>query len=140
MPILEPVTSFNGLYTASPVLFWAIILTAVSHHPVHSALHGRIHKPYKKLFGDFLTRPLHTLKDLHALLLICHWPFDVESQQEDPSWIHCGVAVNTALYMGLNRLEDENLFGARLAKHSLQISNLKCRRMTWMKCYQISTQ
>jgi hypothetical protein len=99
-----------------------------------------MHVQYQKYFGEILTRPIQSMKDLHALLLICHWPFEVETQQEDPSWIHCGVAINAALYMGLNHPEDENLFGARLAKHSLQISTLKCRRMTWMKCFQISTQ
>lgn len=138
--MLETVTNFTELYSASSILFWAIILVAARHHPIHSTVHPKIHEPYRKMFGEFLTRPVHSLKDLHALLLLCQWPFEVESQQEDPSWIHCGMAINTALYMGLNRLKDENLFGARLSKHSLQISNLKCRRMTWMKCYQLGTQ
>ncbi|KAE9965821.1 hypothetical protein EG328_009377 [Venturia inaequalis] len=140
MPILEPVTSFTGLFAASSMLFWAIIFVSARHHPIHLEVHPKIHEPYRKIFGDFLTRPVHSLKDLHALLLLITWPFEVESQQEDPAWIHCGMAVNTALYMGLNRLEDENLFGSRLTKHFQQMANLRCRKMTWMKCFQLSTQ
>jgi hypothetical protein len=161
IPILEPVTSLNALYQASPFLFWGIIFTASHHHPRHSPLYMRLHEPYQNLLGRCLVRQIHLLKDLHALLLICHWPFEIESQQEDPSWIHCGIAVNTGLYLGLNRLEDEAMFDARRADRSLLVSNLlqashpqldlwkrqqiappksKYRRMTWMKCFQISTQ
>lgn len=139
MPILEPVTSFGDFYAASSMLFWAIIFVSARHHPMHSELHPKIHEPYRISFGKFLTRPVHSLKDLHALLILIQWPFEVETQQEDPAWIYAGMAVNTALYMGLNRLEDENSFGI-LTRHFQQMANLRCRKMTWMKCFQLSTQ
>jgi hypothetical protein len=50
------------------------------------------------------------------------------------------MVVNSALHMGLDKFEDEVLFGHRRAKHSLSSSDPRYRRMTWMKCFQISTQ
>jgi len=54
--------------------------------------------------------------------------------------MYCGIAVNAALYLGLDKMEDEVLFGYRKAKYSLSNSDPKYRRMTWLKCFQISTQ
>jgi hypothetical protein len=113
MPILEPVISLQKLYEQSPVLFWALALTASRHHPHHSQLYEQMREPYHNLFSGMISRPIHALKDLHALLTLCHWPFEVEAQVDDPSWSYTGMAVNAALNMGLDKFEDEILFGHR---------------------------
>lgn len=140
LPVLEPVHSFHVLYKESPSLFWAIAFTPSRHHPKHSHLYVRLREPFRLLISTLLSSPVQALKDLQALLIICQWPFEVGSQSEDPSCMHMGFVVMAALHLGLDKFEDEVLFGHRRAKQSLSLYDPKYRRWTWMKIFQISTQ
>lgn len=140
LPIIEPVTSLQDLNSSSPALFWSIVLTASRHHPHHAAVYEQLKDPFQRLLGHTLSIPLNILSDLQAVLITCHWPLEIKSQTEDPSWMHAGMAINAALQMGLDKFEDEVLFGHRRAKHSLTRFGQKYRMMTWMKCFQIGTQ
>jgi hypothetical protein len=140
LPILEPVKSLESLFSDSPVLFWSIIYTASLHCPNHSINVSAIREPFRSLLTGILCRPILSLKDLHALLVMCHWPFEVQSQADDPTWMYCGMAVNTALYMGLDKIDDEMFFGHSRVKQSYVFSDPRYRRMTWLKCFQINTQ
>lgn len=90
--------------------------------------------------SNLLISPVQALKDLQALLIICQWPLEVETHAEDPSWMLVGFVMNAALHMGLDKSEDEVLFGHRRAKHSLDLYDPNCRRRTWMKVFETSTQ
>ena len=140
LPILEPVRSLQKLYKDSLVLFWAIAFTTSRHHPRHFHLYKKLREPFQSLISALLSSPVQALKDVQALLIICQWPLAVESQSEDPSWMHSGFAINAALHMGLDKIEDEVLFGHRRAKQSLGFYDPKYRRRTWLKAFQISTQ
>jgi hypothetical protein len=140
LPILEPVGSLEKLHKDSPALFWAIPFTTSLHHPRHSHLYTQMREPFRLLISTLFTSPVQALKDLQALLIICQWPFEVGYQSEDPSLMHSGFVVNAALHMGLDKIEDEVLFGHRRAKHSLEYYGLKYLRRTWMKIFEISTQ
>ena len=140
MPILEPVRSLQKLYEDSSALFWAIAFTTSRHHPQHSALYTKLREPLQLLISSLLMSPVQALKDIQALLIICQWPLEVRTHSEDPSWMLTGFVVNAALHMGLDKFEDEVLFGHRRAKYSLSFYDPKFRRRTWMKAFQISTQ
>lgn len=97
-------------------------------------------EPFRLLISNLLSSAVQALKDLQALLIVCQWPVEVGTGSEDPSWMHSGFVVNAAMNMGLDKSEDEVLFGYRRAKNSLGFHDLKYRRRTWMKIFQISTQ
>lgn len=140
LPIIEPVTSLQDLYSSSPALFWSIVLTASRHHPHYAVVYEQLKDPFRRLIGRTLSSPLNILSDLQAVLITCHWPLEIKLQTEDPSCMHSGMAINAALQMGLDKSEDEVLFGYRRARYSLKNFSQKYSVMTWMKCFQIGTQ
>lgn len=103
-------------------------------------MYEQLKDPFQRLIGRTLSSPLNILSDLQAVLITCHWPLEIKSQLEDPSWMYSGMAINAALQMGLDKSEDEVLFGYRRARYSLKNFGQKYRMMTWMKCFQIGTQ
>ena len=139
-PILEPVVSLKELYEESRTLFWAIAITSCRHQSQHFGLYNRLCDPFRSLLSNLLITTVQRLKDLQALLLICQWPLDAETGTEDPSWMLVGFVMNAALHMGLDKNDDEVLFGYRRAKYSLQFYDVRCRRRTWIQIFQISTQ
>ncbi|KAF2492110.1 hypothetical protein BU16DRAFT_564574 [Lophium mytilinum] len=140
LPIFEPVTSLEELYTSAPALFWGIVLSASLHHPEHWKVHDQLRDAYQSLLEKISSRPIQIFAELQALILICYWPLEIVSQSEDPSWGHSGLVINTALHMGLDKFQDEVLFGHRKAKFTLRFVRPRNRMMTWMKCFQISCQ
>jgi hypothetical protein len=140
LPIFEPITSLKELYTTAPALFWGVTITASRYHPHHSDVYGRLIDSYQRLHEQTICRPVQVFAEVQALLLLCYWPLALLSQSEDPTWMHCGLVTNTALSMGLDKFNDEVLFGHRKSKHSLQHVNPRNRMMTWMKCFQVSCQ
>ena len=54
--------------------------------------------------------------------------------------MHSGFIMHAALHLGLDKHEDEVLFGHRRAKQSLALYNRRYRWRTWLKVFQISTK
>ena len=138
--MLEPVRSLHKLCTDSAALFWAIVFTAARYHPRHSHLYTSLYRPFRSLISDLLSSSAQNLKDLQALLIVCEWPLEVGAHSDDPSLMHSGFLVHAALHLGLDKHEDEVLFGHRRAKQSLALYDRKYRWRTWLKIFQISTK
>lgn len=98
-------------------------------------LFNRIHGPYDELVkAEILQAPLPLVK-IQALLHLCVWPLPVDSQTKDPSWLYCGIALNSALYMGLHRLHPTpSLRSVGVASGSAQ-----ARANTWLGCFYVHT-
>lgn len=133
---MEPV-SIDLVYRSSPLLFWTIVITVVSHCPEsfsHDML-ADIQKPYMELLRtEILSAPL-PLQHIQALLYLCTWPLPVEHQPDDPSWLYCGIAINAALYMGLNRVG----LPPSLRSVGVLSGTSQARAKTWLGCFHVST-
>ncbi len=98
-------------------------------------LFNLIRGPYEQLLkNEILNAPL-PLQKIQALLHLCVWPLPVETQAQDPSWLYCGIALNSSLYMGLHRHRPmPSLRSVGVASGSTQ-----ARANTWLGCFYVST-
>jgi hypothetical protein len=124
----------------SPALFWAIALTSTRHHAKNNGLYIQLRHAFRSILSNLVIAPIKTLEDLQALLMVCQWPLEVETQTEDPSWMLIGLAINAAQHMGLDKAEDEHILHQHANGGPLELYNSVYRRKTWMQAFQISTQ
>ncbi|MCJ1400630.1 hypothetical protein MMC11_003838 [Xylographa trunciseda] len=136
LPILEPCTSLYALYQSSATLFWTIVLVACRENPLYRHLYDKL-APFvrDKLSLKLMDLP-HSLTTLHAILLVCLWPFPVRSQADDPSWLWSGSAVNIAMMMGLHKPGHEMEYGRPMRPHN---GDIRTRKATWLAVFQVST-
>ncbi|KAI8631640.1 hypothetical protein F5Y19DRAFT_463337 [Xylariaceae sp. FL1651] len=134
-PILGPI-NINTIYQSSPFLFWSIIGIVATHTtiPLSEELFNQIAIPFQNMVRtEALQAPL-PLQKIQALLLLCVWPMPVTNQPRDPSWLYCGIAVNSALYLGLHRPGPPPSF----RPIRLSVGTPLERIMTWLGCFYIS--
>lgn len=131
-PILGYI-SVNNLYHNSPFLFWTIIVVVTSKisEPPEVDLFTPIKDAYMDMLrSEILMAPL-PLHKIQALLHLCVWPLPVHAQVDDPSWIYCGIAVNSALYMGLHRQRPT----PSLRSVGVSAGSSQARANAWLGCF-----
>jgi hypothetical protein len=92
------------------------------------------------MLSNLLSSPIKALKDLQASLTVWQSPIEVQTQAEDPSWMHTGFTINAALHMGLDKFEEENLFRQNDAGHAVRPETSTYRRRTWLQAFIVATQ
>lgn len=136
LPLLEPI-SLRHMYHSQPFLFWTIVVIVSSHLPdlPHQELFSRLHQPYLKLLREgALGAPL-PLHKIQALLFLCAWPLPIRHQVADPSWLYCGIAIQAARYMGLDR--EQPLPTPRSV--GVLPGSSRARINTWLGCFYVGT-
>lgn len=78
--------------------------------------------------------PLPLFK-IHALLLLTMWPLPVISQTRDPGLLYCGIAIQAARYMGLDR--NQNV--PSLCSIGVPAGHIDTRINTWIGCFYATT-
>ncbi|KAI1124306.1 hypothetical protein F5Y10DRAFT_31978 [Nemania abortiva] len=135
IPVLVSV-NINNIYNSSPLLFWTIIAIVASHTSVPSAdgLYDQIAEPFQDMLRtEALQAPL-PLQRIRALLLLCVWPMPVETQRQDPSWLYSGIAVNSALYLGLHRSGPPHPCRGPSGSSETPLERI----ITWLGCFYVS--
>ncbi|KPM35789.1 hypothetical protein AK830_g10776 [Neonectria ditissima] len=136
LPLLESI-SLHQVYQSQPFLFWTIMVIVSSHLPEspYVEIFARLHEPYLRLLKEeALSAPL-PLHKIQALLYICAWPLPTDAQAKDPSWLYCGVAIQAARYMGLDR--EQPLPSPRTM--GVLPGTARARINTWLGCFYVGT-
>ncbi|KAF2012860.1 hypothetical protein BU24DRAFT_259854 [Aaosphaeria arxii CBS 175.79] len=137
LPILEPTISIDLLHKTSPLLFWTIIAVVLARRikPDYAQLFSGLKASYvAQLNNDILNAPL-PLHVIQAMLILINFPFPVDRQSKEPSWLYCGLAVNAALYMGLQKPTPIQ----SLRSIGVVPGALRARASTWLACFLSST-
>lgn len=136
LPILGSL-SVEHIYRHQPLLFWTIIIVTTVHSadPHFAGVAERLQGPYLRMLQQRVLQSPLPLHQIQALLLLCHWPLPCDKQSKDPSWLYCGLAVNGARLLGLDRPQP-----APDALESLGIAPeaLHARVCTWLGCCYVS--
>ncbi|KAI0449846.1 hypothetical protein F5B21DRAFT_517875 [Xylaria acuta] len=135
IPVLVSI-NINTIHRSSPFLFWTIIIVVASRTmtPLFEQLFNQIARPFQDMARtEALQAPL-TLQKIRALLLLCMWPMPVNSQREDPSWIYSGIAVNSALYLGLHRPNSSQPSRCRSGFKGSPLEGIT----TWLGCFYVT--
>lgn len=138
LPILEKVYSMSLLYQSSPFLFWTIVICSAGRHPTHKRVGAHLLPSYEALLSTTMGKPIRSIQTVHAFLVLCLWPLHVVNESDDPSWNYIGLVMNAAMQLGLHLDCRQDLFGYDSVE--ADEASMDVRNMTWMACFQISTQ
>ncbi|KAF4978856.1 hypothetical protein FZEAL_4838 [Fusarium zealandicum] len=136
LPIIGPLCT-DQVYHTQPFLFWTILIIIAGHLPDqhYLELSRLLHAPYTRMLQEqVLDAPLPLYK-IQALILLCHWPLPCEMQTRDPSWLHCGIAIQAARFMSLDRQQTI----PSLRSLGVASGNIQARINTWLGCFCVST-
>ncbi|KAK0320890.1 Regulatory protein leu3 [Friedmanniomyces endolithicus] len=137
--ILEPITSLREFAQQNELLFWAII-AVVSRGKPNNPQHAALQTAFDQLLGRVCCEAIQSLTDLQALLLTCVYPPRLRGSERDPSWMRLGMAINTARQIGIDKQQDEVLFGARKARYCLSRYSRRILKLTFLKIFEIDIQ
>ncbi|KAK0276496.1 hypothetical protein LTR35_010359 [Friedmanniomyces endolithicus] len=137
--ILEPITSLREFAQQNELLFWAII-AVVSRGKPNNPQHATLQTAFDQLLGRVCCEAIQSLTDLQALLLTCVYPPRLHGSERDPSWMRLGMAINIARQIGIDKQQDEVLFGARKARYCLSRYSRRILKLTFLKIFEIDIQ
>lgn len=136
LPIVGAI-SISRTYHSQPLLFWTIVIIVAWHIRLegHIELLQRLRQPYESfLQRQILDAPLPLYK-IQALILLSEWPLGVETQTRDPSWLYCGLAIQGARFMSLDRQQTI----PSLRSLGVASGSIHARVNTWLGCFYVST-
>ena len=122
-------------YRPCPLLFWVVMALAAKGCEKYAHLYLQLRDPIKLLAADFTNPASRSTSFVHALLLLCIWPFPFSAINEDPSWLYCGLAINMAMLLGLHH--PQHPFGL-LNATGAEIGDLAVRTRTWLACFIVN--
>ncbi|KAK5743171.1 Regulatory protein leu3 [Elasticomyces elasticus] len=134
--ILEPVTGLTELVTQDELLFWTII-NVVFRGKADFPQRAVFQAAFDELLGRVCSEAIQSLTDLQALLLTIAYPPNLRGVARDPSWMRNGMAINAARQMGIDKQQDEVLFGARHTKHRLSRHPQHIVKLTFLKVFEL---
>ncbi|RSL65559.1 hypothetical protein CEP53_003629 [Fusarium sp. AF-6] len=136
LPVIGSLSA-DDTYQSQPFLFWTIVIIIACHLPgqQYAELLQLLQAPYTTmLHQQILDAPLPLYK-IQALLLLCHWPLPCETQTRDPSWLYCGVLIQAARFMSLDRQQTV----PSLRSLGVASGSIRARINTWLGCFCVST-
>lgn len=131
VPFIDIENSADSIHQTSEVLFWALVLVSARNHALYSHHFSKLRSTFNRLLSEHVIRTIRCPHTIQALLLLCTWPMPVASQNDDPSWNYCSLAVSAVQQIGIH--EPAHIEEKRPA-HS--ITYLK----SWLGCFVISTE
>ncbi|KAK3657968.1 hypothetical protein LTR22_009195 [Elasticomyces elasticus] len=91
----------DDLYHSSPLLFWAVMYVGSRGYQKDPTASESIMGPLKALLHHALFDPENAIPTIQAAVLVCLWPFPVDSTFKDPSHAVAGAAMHLAVQKGL---------------------------------------
>lgn len=132
LPFLDPTRSPDDVYSKdSKLLFWAIISVAARHYSADRDLLRRLQEPLTdEIWRTIRNQPNHHV--VKALCLLCTWPLPARTTQSDPTFMLCGVMMQTAMQIGLHSPTHPQDFSR--TKVRLEQQDIHDRLRTWAVC------
>ncbi|KAF3763224.1 hypothetical protein M406DRAFT_352259 [Cryphonectria parasitica EP155] len=138
LPILHVRRSIDLVFEDSPLLFWAVILTAArgSRNP----LFEKLLEPVKRLLMAQIVTSIRSIHAIQGLLILSFWPFPVQRQTQDVSWTYCNIAVSAAIQICLGRADlPRSGPHAKFDVPKGWTGDAVLRKKTWLGCFVVST-
>ncbi|KAF5249509.1 hypothetical protein FANTH_5202 [Fusarium anthophilum] len=136
LPVVASLSA-QATYENQPFLFWTIVTIVLCRLPEaeNIALFQLLRAPYERLVQETVTDAPLPLYKVQALLLLCNWPLPTDKQWKEPSWLYCGVAIQAARYLSLDR--QQTIPSLRVI--GVTSGSIRSRINTWLSCFSVST-
>ncbi|KAI0867695.1 hypothetical protein GGS24DRAFT_484795 [Hypoxylon argillaceum] len=141
---IQPVESLASFHSASPLLFWTIVLLASRFHSEHGGLYEQLLSPHEQLLRSLSTTAIQSIHEIHALLLLCLWPIPKRPEWSSPTWNYIVLAAGACMRLNLDKSTPRDPVEIRSStpEHSQkhEEARIRTRKLTWLACLAISTQ
>ncbi|KAF4339294.1 transcription factor SEF1 [Fusarium beomiforme] len=136
LPVVASLSA-QAAYENQPFLFWTIVTIVLCRlpEPYNISLFQMLRGPYERLVQEIITDAPLPLYKVQALMLLCNWPLPAEKQWKDPSWLYCGVAIQAARYLSLDR--QQTIPSLRVI--GVTSGSIRSRINTWLSCFIVTT-
>ncbi|KAF5965107.1 putative transcription factor SEF1 [Fusarium bulbicola] len=136
LPVVASLSA-QAAYENQPFLFWTIVTIVLCRLPEaeNIALFQLLRAPYERLVQETVTDAPLPLYKVQALLLLCNWPLPTDKQWKEPSWLYCGVAIQAARFLSLDR--QQTIPSLRVI--GVTSGSIRSRINTWLSCFSVST-
>lgn len=95
LPFQMTTESADEVFVKSPLLFWVICAVASSKR-----IQAQLSPLIKTMVADIIHSTPHSIETVHALLILCVWPFKISGMRQDPSLMYSGIATQICLQLG----------------------------------------
>ncbi|KIW26153.1 uncharacterized protein PV07_09273 [Cladophialophora immunda] len=136
LPFLSPSKTTNQYYDDSILLFWSIVCVAARRCRTGEILLSKLTGPVTRLLWATISSTPISLFSLQAIIVLSAWPFPTARLTTDPSHVLTGIAINSAMCLGLNR----HGAAVNLTESGTIFTETECqeRRRTWAACNILS--
>jgi transcriptional regulatory protein LEU3 len=120
-------------HQANPTLFWTIIYIASRRYARDEYTFNALVEKLNRDIWTLLATPNLDLEAIHAIMLICAWPFPTIRFVTDPSITLINVALSACMLLGLHDgigSHSKFLVGGRINFHSTDLE----ASVTWISC------
>lgn len=114
------------------MLFWIIVYVGSRKYARDPTIIERIIHPLQTLFQQSLFDPENAIPSIQAALLLCLWPFPVDTQAKLRTHVISGAAMMLAMQRGLHLSSKAQDFV--LVPLTLSGSEQRLRKALWMHC------
>lgn len=84
------------------MLFWAILYVTCRRYAKDSQLFSALVEHVSKNLWTMMSNAVLGLDEIHAILLICAWPYPTIRFVTDPSSMFAAIAMNSCMSLGLH--------------------------------------
>ncbi|KAL2835560.1 hypothetical protein BJY01DRAFT_223419 [Aspergillus pseudoustus] len=129
-PILPETNDFVGYSRSSPLLFAAVMITALRRIPEHRSMYLDLVAVAKQLISKCIWPENSDLQTIQALILLCHWPIPFDKNQ-DPSHSFISQATVIGLRLGLH----QDVYNTDFSRgQNINEDQDHLRQCTWVAC------
>ncbi|TFB00829.1 hypothetical protein CCMA1212_007249 [Trichoderma ghanense] len=89
-------------YQAQPVLFWAVLYVAARRYARDGHIFGALVSHMTKSLWTMISGAVLGVDEIHAILLVCAWPYPTIRFVTDPSSMLAAIAMNACVSLGLH--------------------------------------
>ncbi|KAH6604239.1 hypothetical protein Trco_007685 [Trichoderma cornu-damae] len=120
-------------FDAQPMLFWAILYVACRRYAKDDQLFGALVEHMSKNLWTMMSSSVLGLDEIHAILLVCAWPYPTIRYVTDPSSMFATIAMNACLSLGLHTGRGSHPQFCVGSRHSYTSTDEEASS-TWLAC------
>jgi hypothetical protein len=132
LPFLNPDRTPDEYFHRAPLLFWAIMAIGSRHYSKEPELFSNLSGAVMRLVWSTVAEVPQNYHVVKALILLCAWPLPTSSTSTDPTFILCGIMMQTAMQIGLHRPSHAQDFSK--FRIELRDVELQDRVVVWSVC------
>jgi hypothetical protein len=89
-------------FQAQPMLFWAVLYVAARRYARDAHVFGALVSHMTKNLWTMISGAVLGVDEIHAILLVCAWPYPTIRFVTDPSSMLASIAMNACVSLGLH--------------------------------------